>query len=298
MSTIKWMAVDWGTSNLRVWAMNSYNQVIAKRQSSQGMSVLNGKEFEKTLISLIDDWLSYDKIPIIACGMVGARQGWIETPYRSVPSSSLLSLQRVSTQDTRIEVFIIGGLRQDCPADVMRGEETQIAGFLAKNPEFSGAICLPGTHSKWVQIKSGKIIRFQTMMTGELFHLLSHNSVLRFDLGDWNESTFLQVVTDSEKEDSDAISQLFSIRAQALLYGKNDGCAMLSGQLIGAELKAVRSYWYHQKVVIIGDQSLAKHYQCALKSLGASTHMTNSVTMTLNGLTQAYIEKYQCEEIL
>ena len=52
MTAVTWIAVDWGTSNLRVWAMDADNQIIAERQSNQGMAVLNSAEFETTLIAL------------------------------------------------------------------------------------------------------------------------------------------------------------------------------------------------------------------------------------------------------
>ena len=45
-------------------------------------------------------------------------------------------------------------------------------------PNFNGSICLPGTHSKWVEIRNNNIIKFKTFMTGELFEIISKNSVL------------------------------------------------------------------------------------------------------------------------
>ena len=42
--------------------------------------------------------------------------------------------------DPRIEVTILPGLSQTNPPDVMRGEETQIAGYLAEVPELPGCI--------------------------------------------------------------------------------------------------------------------------------------------------------------
>lgn len=290
MTAIAWIAVDWGTSNLRAWAMAADNQVVAERQSDQGMAVLDSAQFEITLIALVDDWLGGEKTPIVACGMVGARQGWVEAPYASVPSSAVMSAQPVTTQDCRVEVYVLGGLRQDQPADVMRGEETQIAGFLVQQPTFTGAMCLPGTHTKWVQINNGIISQFQTIMTGELFHLLAYQSILRFNLGGWDETIFLQGIDRAISADTGMIDQLFSIRARSLLHGDNDGLAMLSGLLIGAELKATRAYWQQQELVIIGDQPLAQRYQSALTSLGIAPQMSNAATMTINGLSQVYRE--------
>lgn len=61
----------------------------------------------------------------------------------------------------------------------MRGEETQIAGLLVRNPTYSGAVCLPGTHSKWVRVKDGEVGDFTTFMTGEMFEVISTQTVLR-----------------------------------------------------------------------------------------------------------------------
>ena len=55
----------------------------------------------------------------------------------------------------------------------MRGEETQILGCGVE-----GTICLPGTHSKWVEVKNGRIERFSTAMTGEVYAVLKQHSIL------------------------------------------------------------------------------------------------------------------------
>ena len=50
------------------------------------MARLSRDDFEPTLLSVIDGWLtSGRKTRVVACGMVGARQGWMEAPYASVP---------------------------------------------------------------------------------------------------------------------------------------------------------------------------------------------------------------------
>jgi 2-dehydro-3-deoxygalactonokinase len=69
--------------------------------------------------------------------MVGARQGWAEVAYGNVPSAppDAMGALRVIETDPRIDVRILSGMAQLRPADVMRGEETQIAGFIAAHPE-------------------------------------------------------------------------------------------------------------------------------------------------------------------
>ncbi|MEO8531980.1 MAG: 2-dehydro-3-deoxygalactonokinase, partial [Deltaproteobacteria bacterium] len=150
-----WIAVDWGTSSLRCWAMSADGQILAEASSDQGMGVLKPDAFEGALLALVGDWLDR-AVPVIACGMVGARQGWVEAAYRTVPATPIgLPMTRPKVNDLRLSVYIVPGLSQAKPADVMRGEETQIAGFLALNKDFDGVIALPGTHTKWARVIGG-----------------------------------------------------------------------------------------------------------------------------------------------
>ncbi|MGB0799601.1 MAG: 2-dehydro-3-deoxygalactonokinase, partial [Planktomarina sp.] len=174
-----WIAVDWGTSSLRAWAMTDDGQGLAMLCSDQGMGVLTPDQFEGALFDLIGDWSIDSHTPVIACGMVGAKQGWIETPYDTTPCKPQASMIAAPTQSGALNVQIIAGICQAKPADVMRGEETQIAGFLRLNPKWDGVVCLPGTHTKWVHVSAGEVVSFQTFMTGEMFALLSNQSVLR-----------------------------------------------------------------------------------------------------------------------
>ncbi|MEM7190931.1 MAG: 2-dehydro-3-deoxygalactonokinase, partial [Pseudomonadota bacterium] len=158
-----WIAVDWGTSSLRAWAMGP-DGAVAEAASADGMARLEPAEFEPALLALVGDWLGDTATPIVACGMVGAKQGWCEAPYAAVPCRPLdaAACVRVPAIDRRIDMRIIPGLSQDHPADVMRGEETQISGFLAAEPDFAGTICLPGTHTKWASVADGIVSQFQT----------------------------------------------------------------------------------------------------------------------------------------
>ena len=191
-----WIAVDWGTSSLRAWAMADAGTHLAEAASADGMGKLTPDEFEPALLRLIGSWLpdnSSQPIPVIACGMVGARQGWVEAAYRPVPCPPAgLPFTSPVTADSRMSVQIIPGLSQNPPPDVMRGEETQIAGLLHRYPAFEGVACLPGTHTKWAEIADGAVNSFRTFMTGELFDLLSRQSVLRHGMGGdgWSAGAF------------------------------------------------------------------------------------------------------------
>ena len=286
-----WIAVDWGTSNMRAFAMKD-GTVIAEGKSDKGMGSLEKSQFEAALLEVIDPWLGSAVTPVVACGMVGAKQGWIEAAYGAVPCQPLsANPARPETSDPRIEVAIIPGLQQNTPADVMRGEETQIAGYLALNPGFDGVLCLPGTHTKWVQISAGEVVSFRTFMTGELFALLSTQSVLRHSIGEgWDDEAFAAAVSDAMSKPEAMASRLFSLRAESLLHGLAPAAARAraSGLLIGAELAAARPYWLGQEIALIGAESLSNLYAKALRAQGTEPKIADGAATTLAGLTAAY----------
>ncbi|KIC51128.1 2-dehydro-3-deoxygalactonokinase [Tateyamaria sp. ANG-S1] len=292
MGDVAWIAVDWGTSHVRAWLMRADGTVLDRRSSAQGMGALERSGFEPALRELIGDALP---APVLACGMVGSRQGWAEAPYAAVPCAPPAAAEAVRVTGTDLDVRILPGVKQVKPADVMRGEETQIAGFLATSPGFDGVICLPGTHTKWVQVSAGEIVSFRTAMTGEMFALLSERSVLRHSMGDgWDGNSFAAGVDQSLSRPEGLAAALFSLRAEGLLHGLSGDAARarLSGLLVGAELASMRPYWLGQQVALIGAEALSQAYAEALGAQGVPTQMAGAEEMTLAGLTAAYTQIY------
>jgi 2-dehydro-3-deoxygalactonokinase len=293
-----WIAVDWGTSNLRVWGIDSGGGVVAEAASDKGMAKLDRAGFEPALLELVGDWLTEGReMPVVACGMVGARQGWIEVPYSETPCTPIFldAVGRPDTRDPRLRVMVVGGIKQIKPAaDVMRGEETQIAGILSADSSFEGVLCLPGTHTKWVRIEAGEIVHFKTFMTGELFSLLSLQSVLRhsLDRAGWNEVEFARSIRSMMDEPASFSGQLFSIRAGNLVSGLDAGTAnaRLSGLLIGAELAAAQIYWFGQNVVVVGNGAQSELYLEGLRTLGHAPRVIDASGVTLAGLKSAYLQ--------
>ncbi|NBD29902.1 MAG: 2-keto-3-deoxy-galactonokinase [Alphaproteobacteria bacterium] len=293
--TPDWLAVDWGTSHLRVWLMGPDGAVLEQRRSDRGMGHLSRDQFEPALLALVGDALpDGGTVPVIVCGMAGSRQGWAEAPYAAVPCAppSIGAAVPVTTADPRLSVFIVPGIKQASPPDVMRGEETQIAGFLADNPGFDGVLCLPGTHCKWVHVSAGEVVSFRTFMTGELFALLEQASVLRHSVtgGDWDAGAFSAAVEDAMSRPATVAADLFSIRAGALLDGTGPGAsrARLSGLLIGLELAGARPYWLGQDIRVVGAGGIAGAYRDALAAQGASVAKLAGDGMALRGLRAAY----------
>jgi len=288
-----WVAVDWGTTHCRAWAMTAQGGAVASARSPRGMGSLTPADYEPALLDMIGPWLSDRPVTVICCGMVGARQGWAEARYIAVPCAPLSpGLIRVPTADPRLDVRIIPGLKQDRPADVMRGEETQVAGFLALNPGFDGVLCLPGTHTKWVHVSAGEVVSFQTVMTGDMFAALSGHTVLRHSVttDDWDDAAFTAALSDTLSRPEFLAARLFSLRAEGLLHDLPTGAARarLSGLLIGAELAATRRYWLGQRIALIGAQALCALYTTALAEQGIAAEPTDGDATTRAGLIAAH----------
>lgn len=308
---LAWMAVDWGSSNLRAWGLDKHDHVIAHASSEKGMLSLKADEYEAELHRLVADWLpDSGQINVMVCGMAGARQGWREAAYLPVPTR-LDQLSQGAVMPTlsndRLRVYLLPGLSQTRSAsahfDVMRGEETQLAGLIADNASFSGLACLPGTHAKWATLESGAVTEFTTYLTGELYQLLARQSVLQHSIGsdDLNDpacrNAFISAVSEIYEAPETLSSRLFGLRAQDLLDGRLPSgekrgavlAARLSGLAIGLELSgACHERANDASITLIGNQTLCHRYTLALNAVGYQTQHLDGDDAVLNGLRLAY----------
>ncbi|MFQ8430753.1 2-dehydro-3-deoxygalactonokinase [Amaricoccus sp. W119] len=289
-----WIAVFWGPTHMRAWAVGPENQVLAEAESEAGTSTLTPDRFEPALLDTVLGWLDLTRVTdVFVCGMAGARQGWVETPYATVPAPPRggLPLVEAPVADDGIRVHVLPGMRQDKPPDVMRGEETLMAGLIARESKFDGVVCLPGTHTKWVHISAGEVVSFATFMTGELFGLLSASSVLHYtmDEGGWSDAAFDMAVEESLAMPEQVARKLFGIRAEALLMDLSPGesRARLSGLLVGIEISGSKPYWLGRDIVLVGESELATSYARALASCGLSPRRHDPTDLVIAGLGAA-----------
>jgi 2-dehydro-3-deoxygalactonokinase len=297
----EWVAVDWGTSNLRVWGIGARGNVVFKHVSDQGMSKLTIDDYPHVLGGLLarDFAPSGSRIDVIVCGMAGARQGWMEAPYLDAPADlCALSAGAVSPAmpSARFSVRILPGVCQRFAGteDVMRGEETQLLGLATRWPSFSGVVCMPGTHSKWVRLTGHRVERFATAMTGELFEVLRTHSVLRHSLvgqldGPNRDDGFEAGLTAGIEAPQKLPAALFKVRAASILSARTpDWCAgLLSGLLIGSEVGAQRDWIGGSEIAIVGDTRLAELYARGLAAMGSKARIVDGVEATLAGLKYA-----------
>ena len=285
----RWIAVDWGTSSFRAYLVE--DKVVKDTiETKDGMKFIKDNDFENTFINLIGKWLIKNKkTDVLASGMLGARQGWIEAPYEKAPCN-LNNLNFISPTliDSRVSLKIFSGISQNDPPDVMRGEETQIAGFLSDNFQFKGSVCLPGTHSKWVQVNQNNLEKFKTFMTGELFEIISKNSVLVHSVvsDEFDKAEFLKSADKILKCPKLFGNSLFQLRADDLI---NSGSAViyksrLSGYLLGLELLGSLEFWKNNDIVLIGNKNLVDLYGDVLISKVSSLKKFTSKDMILKGL--------------
>ena len=274
------IGVDWGGSSLRVFRFDANGRVVARRSSHRGVSTIAERRFAEALGELIADWAAEGSAPLMMCGMVGSRQGWAEAAYIPCPSDlDALASNLLPLQTPLGAALIVPGLRVDERGrlDVMRGEETQCLGALP-DPSWSGVILHPGTHAKWASFERGRMITFRTWMTGELFDLLRHRSVLSLLMadGDHDDAAFDQGVARG-LADPAITSLLFTARTEGLFERMSPVAlsSYLSGLLIGSEVMGGLTQTPEGSLILlVGDAKLTTLYARALELAGRPASAT------------------------
>jgi 2-dehydro-3-deoxygalactonokinase len=275
------IAIDWGTSTARAFRLDAAGRILDQTSAPLGVQKVAAGAFPEALGALRGG--AVEDIPLLACGMIGSRQGWIEAPYRECPAD-LAAIATALTPVPGTRLAIVPGLicrDADGVPDVMRGEETQILGVLeqeALSPAARRMIVLPGTHSKWARVGAHGIEAFATFLTGELYAVLREHSILgRLATagGEGGGVAFARGVQTSLRAEATLSHDLFSARTLALTGAlAPEGVAdYLSGLLLGAEVAAARR-WAERHgaegdaVTLVGDAALCERYRQALHSAG------------------------------
>ena len=269
------IAIDWGTTSARAYRLGPAGTVCEARSAPLGIGALEGERFTSALDALLGGWRSHD-VPRIACGMIGSRQGWIEAPYVECPAELTL-FGRTLTETPGGELWIVAGARCVDAAgvpDVMRGEETQLVGSIRAEDGQVLAV-LPGTHSKWAIVERGRLVRFATFMTGELYAVLLAHSILARMAGERSGEHMSAFDRGVERGNAGfgLAHAVFGARTLALAgeLAADEVRDWLSGVLIGDEVRAA-SAWARdhgidvQVVRVIGEGSLVARYMRALEA--------------------------------
>ena len=288
------VVVDWGTSSFRGWLMAADGAALAETRGGEGMlHCAGGVGFAPVLRDHLGRLGAPAGAPVLICGMAGARQGWIEAPYLKVPTRLDALHEGAVRIDAPGDIRILPGVAQaraDRP-DVMRGEETQLLGVT--EPDFTGLVCIPGTHSKWIRIEAGAIVEFSTYMTGELFSVIGQHSILTHAIENSAPSdseAFRAGLSTALATPTALTASLFRLRAAQLLgfEQRGDGGARLSGLLIGTELAdATRRHGSPASVRLIAAGALGRLYEAALSAQGFYVKTVDAVQASRLGLAKA-----------
>lgn len=291
------IAGDWGTSNLRLWLCGSDGDVL-DRAEGPGVAAVPGR-VEAAFLDVTAGWRAdHGPLPALFCGMVGSTIGWVEAAYHPCPAhvGSLASgLTRFTAAGAGMA--IIPGLStrnaQGAP-DVMRGEETQILGALARRPDLGAGrrlLCLPGTHAKWALLLDGTVATFQTGFSGELFALLRGHSVLGRDTDGMQPRTGPAFIRGVERSLTGVPLPhlLFEARSRQLLEGMSpqDALSFLSGLVIGADVAggvAMTGGGLDGPVTLVASPALTAAYEAALAVTGERAVSLDGGDLALAGL--------------
>jgi 2-dehydro-3-deoxygalactonokinase len=267
---------DWGTTNRTAFLIASTGAVLATRHDSMGLRSVR-RPFAESFMELVAPWWErFGALPALLSGMVGARGGWREAGYCPVPSGIAELSKTLAAVDHTSPVWIVPGLRgtdsHGLP-DVIRGEEVQ-ALALAMDAISPAIVIVPGTHSKWIEVQPGRISRFHTYMTGDLYRAVLVNTIIAtLKTGEASSpNAFAEGVERGAAEPAQLMHALFSARTQ-VLFGtmhETEVASYVSGMLIGAELAAALDIFpaASRPVYVFGSGGVAELYRQALALRG------------------------------
>lgn len=300
------ISCDWGTSSFRLRLVKLASlEVLATVSSAQGIASVYAQYQEQAavertrfygdvLLEHVDELekqvgYSLKGLPIVLSGMASATIGMIDLPYKTIPykiyQGELAVHVLEASDDCQHRLFIISGVRSD--NDVMRGEETILAGCTIMETPGEQVFIFPGTHSKHVFVEDEQLKTFSTYMTGELFDLLANKSVLSASVESNTEDTS-QAFEKGIRESANGIllNNIFHVRTNQV-FNKLDKTAnyhYLSGLLIGEELRHLVAKNY-TTITIVSTGALAALYKKAIDmiGLGANCRTVNADEALIKG---------------
>lgn len=278
------IAVDWGTTNRRVYVIAD-GAVEATERDDRGVTAIPAGGFPAEVAAIRT---RFGDLPMLLAGMVGSTVGWMAAPYVEAPAGLAdLAGALLRIDDRTAIVPGLSVLRQG-RADVMRGEEVQLLGAVAAGLAPPDALlCQPGTHCKWAGMGEGRVLDFTTAMTGELFALIRRHGLLAAQLGGEviPGAAFREGLAEGKKQDLAAA--LFGIRAAGLLGQRDDvdAASFASGLLIGSDVAARMAATSREIVHVLADPALGGLYIAAIEANGRAGRLVDSHASFVAGIT-------------
>jgi 2-dehydro-3-deoxygalactonokinase len=292
---MRFIVVDWGTTRFRAYLVDG-TAIVDRVESEEGVSALSAGQHQAVFQKRCDPWLEEaPDLPVALVGMVGSREGWVEAPYAHCPAGPhdiARGMIEVDLGGGRIG-HIVPGLACEPAAgavDVMRGEETLALGSGVDD----GLICLAGTHPKWVEMKDGRIARFATYFTGEMYALLRHHSMVGRPAAEPEDPAGFELGLAAAKRNSGRpggrvglLHLIFGARA-ATVTGRLPAAALgpyLSGLLTGDEINgALSQFRTPETLTVIAERPRGELFTKALARHGVGAVVKPPVEALVAGL--------------
>ena len=246
------------------------------------------------MLGLIADWLGTDVTDVQISGMAGSRQGWIESPYSSVPCPPVSGPGRSRT-NCRPEAQRAHRSRPQpehtCRRHAWRRDPDRRIPS-RPTPALTASCAFPApirNGSRSARLKSSVS---RTFMTGELFALLQPSKVCcAIRLGRAGTKPRSRLPWPKRRPTRRPWRALCSdcvLKACWLIFPPFRGYgAPVRHRLIGAELAAARPYWLGRPVALIGASKLVDVYAAALGLQGLIPKRCDAGQMTRLGLATA-----------
>lgn len=264
------IAVDWGTTNRRAYLVGRDGRCSDEMEDERGVMAIPRGEFPAAVAQIRE---RLGDRPLLLAGMAGSTRGWMNAPYLPCPLGiGELAASLVWAEPGRSAIVPGASYLGDDRADIMRGEEVQILGAAASGSiPADCTVCHPGTHNKWVEVRGGRIERFRTAMTGEMFNLLKRESILSEHLQEPVEPDDAFAAGVRRGFAGDVLTaEIFSVRARALLgkLSAKEAAPFASGILIGADVGSALAQISEEKIFVMGSPALTALYAAALREAG------------------------------
>ena len=288
MTDPAFIAVDWGTTRLRASLVDGAGAVLGTTQSDSGVQSVTPGGFPAALEAACAAWFAdHPDLPVLMSGMVGSRNGWVEAPYAPCPAgASEIAARLLAVPGAGRDVRVVPGV--DCrwadgAYDVMRGEETQALGTGVAD----GLLALPGTHGKWIEMRQGRIHRFATFVTGELFAAVSASFVARLAEAPHDDVAGADLAAEAAAVPGGLTRALFQARARALAgdLAPRGVRPFLSRLLVEAEIAGALDLFGRPDVVhLVAGEPQRSVYAAALARRDLKVQDYDTPAVTLAGL--------------
>ncbi|TPG43464.1 2-dehydro-3-deoxygalactonokinase [Sphingomonas koreensis] len=288
MSTADFIAVDWGTTNRRAYLIDRDGTVLATERDDRGVLAIAAGGFAQEAAAIRN---RLGDLPMLCAGMVGSVRGWIDAAYLPCPVDETALAAALGWVEPGRTAIVPGvSVAEEERSDVMRGEEVQLLGALAAGLAPSDALlCQPGTHCKWARMEHGRIARFRTTMTGEIFALLKKHSLLADFLGGPVSDGPAFRTGLAAARNGALLGDLFGQRAGVLLgrIDRADVVAHVSGLLIGNDVRE-QAIAPGETVYLLADPALGPLYAAAIEVAGGAVVLIDSHAAFVAGVTRIW----------